>query len=92
MTGRLLVPVDAGGPAEDEALDDRGQLEGRVTLQVVVGFLDVNDLGGRQAAQQFPLAVIVQHRVRPSAPGDQHRHGPSMADRTFCPGPAGDRR
>jgi hypothetical protein len=45
MTGRLLVPVDAGGPAEDEALDDRGQLEGRVTLQAVAGFLDVNDLG-----------------------------------------------
>ena len=53
-----LVRCGASG-AEDEVLDDRGQLKGRVALQAVAGFLDVNDLGGRQAAQQFPLIVVV---------------------------------
>ena len=37
--------------AEDEAVDDRGELEGGVALQAVAGFLDVNDLGRRQTAE-----------------------------------------
>ena len=38
-------------------LDDRGKPEGRVALQAVAGFLDVNDLGGRQATL-LPLVVV----------------------------------
>jgi hypothetical protein len=37
--------------AEDEVLDDRGELKGRVALQAVTGFLDVNDLGRRHTAE-----------------------------------------
>src|SRR5580692_12395303 len=64
-SGRSRYPASG---AEDELLDDRGKLEGRVALQAVAGFLDVNDLGGRQPADQLSLVVVVQHRVRPHAP------------------------
>jgi hypothetical protein len=61
--------------AQGELLDDRGKLNGRVALQAMARFLDMNDLGGRQSTQQFLLVVVVQHRIRPHASGEQHWHG-----------------
>src|ERR1700677_3655902 len=69
-TGLVMV-----APSKDEVLNDRGELQGCVALHAVTGFRHPQDQGGGHSAAQLPLVVVVEDRVRPHTPDQQHRHG-----------------